>query len=35
VQRSVTGALGGSISYNWDEAGTVITLKLSPERLAH
>ncbi|MDB5623156.1 MAG: sensory transduction histidine kinase [Devosia sp.] len=34
LERSVAGALRGSISYNWDDAGTIITLKLDPERLA-
>ena len=34
VERSVSGPLQGSITYDWDEAGTVITLKLNPERLA-
>ena len=34
VERSVSGALQGSITYNWDEAGTIITLKLNPDRLA-
>ncbi|WP_210258502.1 sensor histidine kinase [Devosia sp. 919] len=34
VERSVTGALRGSISYDWDKAGAVITLKLHPDRLA-
>jgi hypothetical protein len=34
VERSVTGHLRGSIDYNWAEDGVVVTLKVSPERLA-
>ena len=34
VERTVTGHLRGSIDYNWAETGLVVTLKVSPERLA-
>ncbi|WP_373487179.1 sensor histidine kinase [Blastomonas sp.] len=34
VERSVKGHLRGSIDYDWAESGLVITLKISPERLA-
>lgn len=34
VERSVTGHLHGSIDYDWDEDGLVVTLKFDPERLA-
>lgn len=34
VERSVTGHLLGSISYDWAEDGVIVTLRLSPDRLA-
>lgn len=34
VERSVTGHLRGSIAYDWSKEGLVVTLKVSPERLA-
>lgn len=34
VQRSVSGHLGGSIDYEWSEAGLVVTLRMSREKLA-
>lgn len=34
VQRSVTGQLGGAISYDWAQGGVVIILKFDPTRLA-
>lgn len=34
VNRSVSGQLGGSIEYDWSEAGVTVTLRLSGERLA-
>lgn len=34
VERSVTGHLRGSITYDWAEDGVVVTLKVSAERLA-
>jgi two-component sensor histidine kinase len=34
LKRSVDGHLGGSIDHNWAEYGVVITIKMSPERLA-
>lgn len=34
IERSVTGHLRGSISYNWASDGVVITLKVDPDRLS-
>lgn len=34
VERSVTGHLRGTITYEWAENGIVVTLKVDPERLA-
>ncbi len=34
VERSLSGQLGGSISYDWAEDGTVITLRMNKSRLA-
>ncbi|MDP2410707.1 MAG: HWE histidine kinase domain-containing protein [Pseudolabrys sp.] len=34
VERSVTGRLRGSIHYDWNENGVVVTLKVDPIRLA-
>ena len=34
VERSVTGQLKGSINYDWTEDGLIVTLVVSPERLA-
>ena len=34
VNRSVSGPLRGSVSYDWAAEGIVVTLKISPERLA-
>ncbi|GAA0328876.1 hypothetical protein GCM10009087_43870 [Sphingomonas oligophenolica] len=34
VQRSITGALGGSISYDWAEEGLIVTLRMRDDRLA-
>ncbi|WP_406854643.1 HWE histidine kinase domain-containing protein [Alsobacter sp. KACC 23698] len=34
IERSVTGHLRGSIDYHWAENGIVVTLQVSPERLA-
>ncbi|CAN5228213.1 hypothetical protein BH10PSE9_BH10PSE9_02090 [soil metagenome] len=34
VERSVTGHLRGSISYEWAKEGLVVTLKVNPDRLA-
>lgn len=34
VERSVTGHLRGSISYDWSKEGLVVTLKVPPQRLA-
>ena len=34
VQRSVTGQLGGSISYDWSGEGLIATLRLERKRLA-
>ena len=34
VERSVTGQLRGSISYDWAERGVIVTLKMDPQRLA-
>jgi len=34
IERSVTGHLRGSISYQWLEGGLVVTLKVDPLRLA-
>lgn len=33
VQRSVRGQLGGSIDYNWDESGLIVTLRMDRSRL--
>ena len=35
IERSLTGALQGSIDYQWDKEGVVATLKIDPKRLAH
>jgi hypothetical protein len=32
--RSVSGQLGGTITYDWSEKGVVVVLKLSGEKLA-
>ena len=34
MERSVTGHLRGSIDYDWAESGLIVTLKVSPSRLA-
>ncbi len=34
VERSVTGHLKGSITYDWAPTGIVVTLKVNPDRLA-
>ena len=34
LNRSVSGQLGGTISYDWSEKGVVVVLRLSGERLA-
>ncbi len=34
VSVSMSGQLGGSLDYNWDKAGVVVTLRMSAERLA-
>lgn len=34
VERSITGALRGSIHYDWAPDGLIVTLKFDPERLA-
>jgi len=34
VQRSVSGQLGGSIDYDWDKGGLIVTLRMSRTRLA-
>lgn len=34
LNRTVTGQLGGSISYNWTDAGVLITLRLKQSHLA-
>lgn len=34
VQRSVSGALGGSINYDWAEDGLIVTLRMRDDRLA-
>lgn len=34
VERSVTGHLDGSINYDWDEDGLMVTLRIDPDRLA-
>lgn len=34
VQRSVNGQLGGSITYNWDKAGLIVTLGVDRAKLA-
>jgi two-component sensor histidine kinase len=34
VQRSITGQLGGEVSYDWQEAGLVVTIRVPADRLA-
>lgn len=34
VQRSVKGQLGGSIDYEWDSEGLIVTLRMKRDRLA-
>jgi two-component sensor histidine kinase len=34
VQRSVTSQLGGTIDYNWNEGGLIVTLRMARSRLA-
>lgn len=34
VQRSIAGALRGSINYDWAKEGLVVTLKIDPTRLS-
>ncbi|MBW4656843.1 MAG: hypothetical protein KME20_27915 [Kaiparowitsia implicata GSE-PSE-MK54-09C] len=34
VNRSVSGQLGGSIAYDWSDAGVIVTLRLNGKRLA-
>jgi two-component sensor histidine kinase len=34
VERSVSGPLGGSIDYDWSEAGLIVTLRMNRARLA-
>jgi len=34
VQRSIAGALGGSINYDWAEEGLIVTLRMRNDRLA-
>jgi two-component sensor histidine kinase len=33
VERSITGALRGSIHYDWAPEGLVVSLRMDPERL--
>ena len=35
VERSISGALRGSISYDWSKEGLIVTLKIDPERLSN
>ncbi len=34
VRRSISGQLGGSISYDWSSEGVIVTLKMREDRLA-
>jgi two-component sensor histidine kinase len=34
MERSISGALRGSLNYDWAHEGAIITLKIDPERLA-
>jgi two-component sensor histidine kinase len=34
VERSIAGALKGSIHYHWATEGLIVTLLMDPERLA-
>lgn len=34
VQRSITGQLGGEVSYDWQETGLVVTIRMPADRLA-
>lgn len=34
LNRSVSGQLGGSITYDWSEKGVLVELRLSAEKLA-
>jgi two-component sensor histidine kinase len=34
ASRSMSGHLGGSIEYNWDEAGVIVTLRMTKANLA-
>ena len=35
VQRSITGQLGGEVSYDWQETGLVVTIRVPADQLAH
>lgn len=35
VQRSVVDQLGGSIDYNWEQDGLIVTLRVNRARMAH
>jgi len=35
VQSSVRGQLGGSINYDWNECGLIVTLRMDRKRLAY
>ena len=34
VSRSIAGQLGGSIAYDWDGAGVIVTLRMTKDKLA-
>ncbi len=34
ASRTMSGHLGGSIDYDWDEAGVIVTLRMMKARLA-
>ena len=34
VSRSMAGQLGGSIAYDWDSAGVIVTLRMTKDKLA-
>lgn len=35
VQRSISGQLGGEVSYDWQEAGLVVTIRVPADQLAN
>lgn len=35
VERSISGQLGGEVSYDWQEAGLVVTIRMPADQLAH